>query len=146
MKRASALFDQPRVVRGVVTLLSILDPRNRTLKFGEAVRGLAEEIDTERLKRLGELVAKHLERASRLGGDDHPLARGEEMADQVRDRVALAGSRGALDEHALVLANSLDDVVLFAVRREREVDLLVDLVSSSVGVLPRAFPGGRLIR
>src|SRR5262245_23472479 len=70
-----------------------------------------------------------------MAGDEDRLAVREEVADQVRDRVALAGAGRPLHEHRTSLVEPTDHAALLAIRVARQQDL------GGLVVATRATPG-----
>jgi hypothetical protein len=69
---------------------------------------------------LGQGLPQHLEGLLLVAGDQHPLALGHEVADQVGDGVGLAGAWRALDGDATELGQAAADLLLLGVARQRQ--------------------------
>src|SRR5262249_30297103 len=89
----------------------------------------------QRPQRWRDLVANDPQRLRRMAGDEDRLAVREEVADQVRDRVTLAGPGWTLHEHRTGFIEPTDHAALLAVRVARQQDLRGLVVET------RATPG-----
>src|SRR5690606_34377835 len=72
------------------------NPAYRLLHLSAALEIIFQNGDTQRLERVHDLVAEHLERLCRVARNQYALPMRHEVPDQVRDRVALPSARRAL--------------------------------------------------
>jgi hypothetical protein len=96
------------------------------LELHQLVGRPAEHGEAERLDGLGQAVAEHPQRVLLLRDDEHAPAVGHEVADQVADRVRLAGAGRPLDGDAAVLGEAACDGLLGLVRRQGHEQPLPD--------------------
>ncbi len=103
-------------------------------------RGLAgaEHRDRQVTQLRGYLVAKHPKGLLVVRGDQHPLTVGNQMADKVRDRVALARTRRALHRDAPGPREPDSDTLLIVIRGQRHEQALPD---RRPAVVARALAG-----
>ncbi len=110
------------------------DTGHGSLELGERGRVGAEEDDAQRAELLRDLVLQHPQRTGRLARDQHPLPRGQQMTDEVGDRLTLASARRSLHQKTLSLCEALGDLELLVVGGEREVRLLSTLLSRAAAL------------
>ena len=113
------------------------DAGDRLLELHRALLVGVEQADAQRLQRLGDLVAHDAQRLGRVAGDEDRLALGEEVADQVGDRVALAGAGRALHEDRAGLVEAVDHALLLAVGVAGQEEV----VAAGLGGAPAAAAG-----
>ena len=121
------LRDASLVLRSVPPTLTVGDPLDGILHCLERIPIIPKKDDGKRRDFGYTLLEECLENAqgSRgVAGHEDSLTRGEEVANEIDDRVGLAGAWGALDQHALARLQALYDLLLSCVGCQREVDLL----------------------
>ena len=106
-----------------VRRIPVRDPLHRCVQLCEGVSPLPKQTDAQGLVLLGKLVLENLEGAPSLRRYEDSLPGGEQMAYEVRNRVALARAGRALNQHPLIAIERVDDTPLLTVGGQREVGL-----------------------
>ncbi len=111
-----AMFDElgDRAVGlvGVELGAARLESRDARAEPGVAAVGTLGQRDAQVAHLRRQLVAQHPQGLRLLAGHEHAAALGEQRAEQVRDRVGLAGARRPLDDDPRVAAQPAEDPAL----------------------------------
>ena len=114
-------------IRRRVDLLRLVGKdADRLLKLARALAVIVND----RYRKVGnscrKLFAQRCERLGRLGSEQHAQPGRQIVADDIGDRVRLAGSGGTLHDHAVGAFEPSDDLELLVVVREgKEIGLVV---------------------
>ena len=115
-----------------------LETRDARAEPGVAAVGTLGQRDAQVAHLRRQLVAQHPQGLRLLAGHEHAAALGEQRAEQVRDRVGLAGARRPLDDDPRVAAQPAEDPALRRADGQGE-----ERVDDGRLVVPRAGePGG----
>ena len=120
---------------------SRLNRVDRILELPQAFAVAGEHRHGQRLHLFGNLALQHRERRFALGGDEHAPAGGEVVADDVGDRVRLAGAGRPLHRDPLGLFELLDDgdlLLIVGQREEQLPNLAAAAIRGAAGQSPEA--------
>src|SRR5205823_4621311 len=106
-------------------------------KLLEALAFGSKETDREIANTFGNLIAKNAERTLALRSDENAAPGSQIMADDVCDRVRLAGSGRSLHDDSLDIGalQSPDDRDLLLVERLGEKELTVDVIGGRAQIV-----------
>ena len=121
------------------------DLLNGKLELVPALGVSFQDAEAQRLKPLVDLIAKDAQSLTGMGSHQNSLTLFQEVPDEVRNRVRLAGPRRPLHQHGICLAQALGDLQLLLVGRFAEQNVAPGGTRSALAIAYDPW-WGRLVR
>ena len=107
-------------------IITFDDAGGGIFQFLEGIVAVIQGKNCQGGQRFRKHLFQHLQRPGGMGGHQHPLPIGQQVADQVGDGLGFSGSGRALHHHSILALQGTHDVALRFIGRQRKVDLAID--------------------